>query len=220
MSQPAAAFGDLAAHGGTVLMGSTNVLIGGRFAARVGDPVLCPLHGIGTIAKGSVTVLLNGMPAARLGDVTGCLIAGMPAVSVPTPVLGPPTAKPLAGARSLVPAQNGQMHEQTDKSKDGVTALHLEGRISDGNDNGHFDTIEGSLEGVRMRNAGQVNVGQAEVGGTHSLDALYANARAARMQNPSGGGGGSVSGTAEVIMNAASFQRSNFAACCVCLPWI
>ena len=165
MSQPAAALGDLAAHGGTILTGSTNVFIGGRPAARVGDTVVCALHGPGTVSKGSMTVLINGMPAARLLDFTGCMVPGLAPISVPTPTLGPPAtpipAKPIEGARSFAPEFDHKMHEQTDKSKDGVTALHAEGRISDGNNNGHLDTIEGSFAGVRMRNAGQKDVGPA-----------------------------------------------------------
>jgi uncharacterized Zn-binding protein involved in type VI secretion len=204
MSQPAAALGDLAAHGGTILTGSTNVLIGGRPAARVGDTVVCALHGTGVISKGSATVLINGMPAARLLDFTGCMVPGLAPMSVPAPTLGPPTApitaKPIEGARSFAPEFDHQMHEQTDKSKSGVTALHAEGRISDGNNNGHLDTIEGSFEGVRMRNAGQKDIGGAELGGTHSLDVLYGNARASYMPAPNGGEGGSVSGTAEAGM--------------------
>jgi len=204
MSQPAAALGDLAAHGGTILTGSTNVFIGGRPAARVGDTVVCALHGPGTVSKGSMTVLINGMPAARLLDFTGCMVPGLAPISVPTPTLGPPAtpipAKPIEGARSFAPEFDHKMHEQTDKSKDGVTALHAEGRISDGNNNGHLDTIEGSFEGTRMRNAGQKDVGPVELGVTHSMDVLYGNGRASYMPAPGGGEGGSVSGTAELGM--------------------
>lgn len=55
--------------------GSTNVLIGGRPAWRVGSDVhACPLvsgvvpHGAGTVPMGSTSVFINNMPAARLGD--------------------------------------------------------------------------------------------------------------------------------------------------------
>lgn len=55
--------------------GSTNVLIGGLPAWRVGmDQMACPLvsgvvpHVGGPVPVGSTTVLINGMPAARMGD--------------------------------------------------------------------------------------------------------------------------------------------------------
>lgn len=196
----------MAAHGGLIATGSFNVLIGGRPAARVGDTIACPFHGTGVISKGSFTVLINGMPAARLGDITGCMVPGLAPVSIPQPTLGLPAAgaapqgaAPIEGARSLAPQYDHQMHDALDKAKDGVSAMHIEGRISDGDGDGNLDTAEGSLEAVRLRNAGQVNVGEAELGGTHSMDMLYANGRASYIPGP-GMEGGSVSGTAEAGM--------------------
>jgi len=61
-------------HGGTITTGSTNVLIEGRPAARVGDLVQCPAftglipHVGGPIATGSLSVRINDRPAARSGD--------------------------------------------------------------------------------------------------------------------------------------------------------
>lgn len=203
MGKPAAAVGDLAAHGGTIATGSTNVLIGGRPAARVGDTVICAIHGPGVVTMGSFSVLINGMPAVRLGDITGCMTPSLMPISVPLPVLGPPPvpqpAKPIEGALSMVPAEHGQLHEQNDKTKDGVSAMHMEGRITDGNGNGDYDTIEGGLEAVRMRNAGQRDVGAVEVGGTHSMDVLYANVKASA-KGGDDGEGGALSGTAEAGM--------------------
>ncbi|GEM_PF-1404189 len=86
MEQLAAALGDVAAHGGSIMSGSPNVRIGKRPAARVGDTLVCPQHGPGSISKGSFTVRINGMPAARTGDLTGCLAPGSPAIDR---VLGP-----------------------------------------------------------------------------------------------------------------------------------
>ena len=55
--------------------GSTNVLIGGMPAWRVGSDIhSCPLssgpapHVGGSVAMGSTSVLINGLPAARVGD--------------------------------------------------------------------------------------------------------------------------------------------------------
>ncbi len=74
----AARVGDLTSHG-TPLgpgPGSTDVLIGGMPAWRVGmDFHQCPLftgpapHVGGMVAMGSTTVLINKMPAARQGDM-------------------------------------------------------------------------------------------------------------------------------------------------------
>ena len=126
MAKPAAALGDVAAHGGAIATGSSNVLIGGRPAARVGDTVMCALHGPGVISLGSFTVLINGMPAARMGDITGCMTPSLAPVSVPLPVLGPPPipppqgAAPIQGARSLAPDKDGKFHEDNDKSPAGA----------------------------------------------------------------------------------------------------
>jgi len=83
---PAAArVGDMTSHGpppGTPLtpllpgvMGSSNVLIGGKPAWRAQvDVHVCPLtspqaHVGGTVLKGSTSVFINGMPAARQEDI-------------------------------------------------------------------------------------------------------------------------------------------------------
>ena len=202
MGKPASAVGDLAAHGGTIVTGSSNVLIGGRPAARVGDTVLCPFHGPGVISLGSFTVLINGMPAARLGDITGCMAPSMAPISVPTPLLGPPpvpkAATPIEGARDMARGKDGKFNEENDKSADGASVMHIEGRITDSDGNGSLDTAEAALEAVRMRNAGQVNVGGVEFGGTHSMDVLYASGKASLHEpDAASGGDGSVSGTAE-----------------------
>jgi uncharacterized Zn-binding protein involved in type VI secretion len=75
MGKPAARITDAVAHikaiAGPIIQGSTNVRIGGLFAARKGDKVI---HGKGfeTIAKGEPTVRINGKPAARMGDKVDC----------------------------------------------------------------------------------------------------------------------------------------------------
>lgn len=75
---PAARLGDLTAHGAPLGPGpgSTDVLIGGMPAWRVGmDFHACPLltvlvpHVGGMVALGSTSVLINNMPAARQGDM-------------------------------------------------------------------------------------------------------------------------------------------------------
>jgi len=71
--------------GGPVMPpGSTNVLIGGMPAARVGDMAICS-GPPDTIIMGSSTVMINNMPAARMGDSTahgGSIVAGCATVMI------------------------------------------------------------------------------------------------------------------------------------------
>ncbi|MEO7997236.1 MAG: PAAR domain-containing protein [Gemmatimonadaceae bacterium] len=91
---PAAArFGDLTTHGGTIVgPGVATVLIGGVFAAVVGDTHVCvippPSHvpTVSVFSVGSVTVLIGGMPALRVGDV--CVCGASAAVGAPTVIIG------------------------------------------------------------------------------------------------------------------------------------
>jgi uncharacterized Zn-binding protein involved in type VI secretion len=80
-AKPAARLGDRTAHGGSIIVGCSTVLIGGQPAARVGDMHVCPqvIPGIspiphvgGPIIMGSPTVIIGGMPAARMTDMAMC----------------------------------------------------------------------------------------------------------------------------------------------------
>ncbi len=82
MSKPAARQGDLTVHGGSIVTGFPQVLIGGQPAARLGDMHACPMvtpgtppvpHVGGPITMGSATVLIGGQPAARVGDMATCV---------------------------------------------------------------------------------------------------------------------------------------------------
>lgn len=97
---PAARMGDATAHGGSIVVGAPNVLIGGQPAARVGDMHVCPMATPGTppiphvggpiLPPGSPTVLIAGMPAARMGDMALCV--GPPDAIImgfPTVIIGP-----------------------------------------------------------------------------------------------------------------------------------
>ena len=72
----------------TVVAGSSDVLINGIPAARVGDavtPHTCVVTHPGTIAIGSSTVFINGVPAARIGDPIDCgstLVGGSSNVNI------------------------------------------------------------------------------------------------------------------------------------------
>lgn len=77
---------DKGAHSGPITAGSPDVLIGGKPAARQGDPVNCTSHaGPASIIEGSKTVLINGKPAARMGDKTSCATPPAPAPKGPAP---------------------------------------------------------------------------------------------------------------------------------------
>lgn len=86
MGKPAArAIIDKAAHVGPITIGSFNVLIGSKPAARKGDAITCSAHGVASIIEGSTSVLINGVAAARMGDKTSC---------------GTPPAQPPAGPKA------------------------------------------------------------------------------------------------------------------------
>ncbi|MEZ0542076.1 PAAR domain-containing protein [Fibrella arboris] len=200
MGKPAARMLDVAGHGGSLVLGSTNVFIGGMPAARKGDPLVCPFHGVGVITQGSITVLINGMPAARMTDLTGCLTVGMSAISVPL-VLGPPPAPPegappLKGVANGSPQFQGKSHEDTDNKGPGVMAIHAEGQVTDTDKDGSYDTVEGATEAVRMRNQAYGDLGPIEGGVTHNMDVFYANGKATSRA----GYGYGVGGTAETGM--------------------
>lgn len=216
MGKPAARVGDLAGHMGTILIGSSNVFIGGMPAARKGDSLTCPIHGVGVITQGSTTVLINGMPAARMTDITGCMTFGMSAISIPL-ILGPPAmpgllpvgglpasppapppppegAPPLKGVANGSPQFAGKSHEDTDNKGAGAMAIHAEGQVTDTDKDGTYDTVEGAAEAVRMRNQAYGNLGPIEGGVTHGMDVFYGSGKATSRA----GYGYGVGGTAEV----------------------
>lgn len=60
-----------------LISASSNVIINGKGAGRVGDSYAahgCVVHlsHSGTIASGSTTVFINGKPAGRIGDSVSC----------------------------------------------------------------------------------------------------------------------------------------------------
>lgn len=78
----AARVGDQSVHGGTITLGSYDVFIEFRAAARATDQHICPLltppppHGAGIISWGSPTVIINFKLAARMGDPIMCAGGG------------------------------------------------------------------------------------------------------------------------------------------------
>ncbi len=172
MSQPAAALGDPAAHFGFIALGSPNVFIGNRPAARVGDTVMCPTHGPGVIASGSATVFINGMAAARMLDVTGCLTIGLAAVSVPAVV------KPIVNHYSFV---DDDKQTVADFDKDGGQMIaYAEHSRTDSNNDGKLDTDDYSAAALRVRSVTKPPTdksGGRALSGDQEYDLLYASAK-------------------------------------------
>lgn len=91
MGKPAARMGDTTIHGGKIISGFPQVLIGKLPAARVGDMHVCPMLNPGTpppphvgmaiLPPGVPTVLIGGQPAATVGDMVAC--AGPPDTIAP-----------------------------------------------------------------------------------------------------------------------------------------
>ena len=74
MAGPVIRLGDKTSHGGVVASASMVSDSGGVPVARVGDTVVCPLHGDSqcVIVSGDPTMIVDGKPVARHGDLTSC----------------------------------------------------------------------------------------------------------------------------------------------------
>lgn len=82
MGTPACRISDLTAHGGTIMVGFPQVLIGDLPASRIGDMHECPMqtpgvppipHVGGPFVMGSPTVLVGEMPQSRVTDQLVCV---------------------------------------------------------------------------------------------------------------------------------------------------
>lgn len=111
MGMPAATITSLTAHGGTVVVGFPQVLIGFMPASRIGDMHVCPMvtgivpHVGGPFILGSPTVLTGFMPQSRVTDTLVCV--GPPDVcvmGVMTVLVGMSGAGGAAGAAAGVAA--------------------------------------------------------------------------------------------------------------------
>ena len=86
MGMPACTITSLTAHGGTVIVGFPQVLIGFMPASRIGDMHVCPMvtgvvpHVGGPFILGSPTVIVGFMPQSRVTDQLTCV--GPPDVAV------------------------------------------------------------------------------------------------------------------------------------------
>ncbi len=85
MGTPVARVGDTIDHGGEIISGSPTRTFNGIPAARVGDQVMCSLHGLQTITTGSppppAGYTVNGLALARVGSLCSCgatIVSGSP----------------------------------------------------------------------------------------------------------------------------------------------
>ena len=62
--------GGKAHRGGVIIEGSSDVLIEGKRAARVGDKAACEAGGPDIVIEGAAMVQINGKPAAKVGSKT------------------------------------------------------------------------------------------------------------------------------------------------------
>ena len=79
MTRPLIVKGDMTSHGGVVMEASDDSTINDKGIARVGDLVVCPVHGPTVITTGDGDYEVDYKASARHGDITSCgavLIAG------------------------------------------------------------------------------------------------------------------------------------------------
>lgn len=59
-------------HGGRIVTSAAKTYYEGNLAARIGDELDCPIHGINPIIEGSSKTIVEGRKLARQGDHTAC----------------------------------------------------------------------------------------------------------------------------------------------------
>ncbi len=64
--------GDATTHGGKVIKASGSFTIDGRRVARIGDVVLCPVHGVNSVIEGDGATLDEGIPLVLHGHHSRC----------------------------------------------------------------------------------------------------------------------------------------------------
>lgn len=63
---------DTISHGGYIIDGCPTVTVNELKKARVGDPVICHIHGPQVISTGCSTVTAGNKEVARIGDLISC----------------------------------------------------------------------------------------------------------------------------------------------------
>ncbi len=72
MTTPIARLGDTIDHGGTIITASPTWKCNSIPIARVGDEVMCFIHGLQTITTGSPAWTVDGRAMARIGSSCSC----------------------------------------------------------------------------------------------------------------------------------------------------
>lgn len=72
MMRPICCLGDATTHGGTVIQVSGSFTIDGRRIARIGDIVICPMHGPNPMIEGDPVTLDEGIPIVLHGHHSAC----------------------------------------------------------------------------------------------------------------------------------------------------
>jgi len=161
MGKPAArAVLDKGAHTGPITAGSADVLIGGKPAARQGDPVNCSIHaGPASIVEGSKSVLINGKPAARMGDKTSCATPPAPAPK------GPEPAKDQFNFWTLAKNNNPDGTVLT-KHPDNLTikVFNAYNNLKDTNKDGTRDYVEAGFVMAEVNGKGEWTPGEGKYG--------------------------------------------------------
>lgn len=67
-----ARLGDGISHGGNITSASSDIIIDGLGAARIGDQISCSQHGPGVITGGASDIRSDGQGLARIGDQCSC----------------------------------------------------------------------------------------------------------------------------------------------------
>lgn len=139
MGMPACTITSQTAHGGVVMVGFPQVLIGMMPASRIGDMHVCPMvtgivpHVGGPFVLGSMTVLVGMMPQSRVTDQLVCV--GPPDVAVmgcETVLVGMAGAGGAAGAMGGISAMGASVPTQppaTTTSPQPTAELQQDGTI-------------------------------------------------------------------------------------------
>lgn len=179
MGKPAArAIIDQAAHVGPITLGSFNVMIGGKPAARKGDPITCSAHGVASIIEGSSSVLINGISAARMGDKTSCGTPPSP------PPAGPKAAEndnnfwsPVVPNKTL--NKDGTIDHQYDNNLS-IKAMQAYANFEDKTKDGSHDYMTAGVVVLEMNVKGDyepLGKGNGGIGGSVGLSKYKAEGK-------------------------------------------
>lgn len=63
---------DTSTHGGSIITGAAKMIVEGQPTARIGDILLCPIHGPQPLVTGSARMVVEGSLTSRIGDLAAC----------------------------------------------------------------------------------------------------------------------------------------------------